>query len=105
MSNKRRPFISDPLEAAKVAQFEVPDDEGPTEDSPAAQAPDTGVPAMPMPVPTKATPRYRVMATTKIFGRGGVTFTVHKDKIVSEADGAELISLLRDHNVPLELAD
>lgn len=105
MAKKFRPQITDPLEAAKVAQFEVPDGDEEEEDPMDAAVIETSAaPAMPLPAPSKRAPRYRVTADTKVF-RGSSSIVVRKDKIVSAEDGADLMELLLASKVPMELID
>ncbi len=102
MSKKHRPVISDPLEAAKVAQFEMPDD-GEVEEDPMDAAVETSAaPAMPLPPPSKRAPRYRVLADAKLF-LGTSAIVIRKDKIVSAEDGEAVMNLLLASNTPMEL--
>lgn len=105
MSNKRRPQITDPLEAAKVAAFDMPEDETDATSEPEIPVEYETTPAMPLPPIAAPIQKYRMLADTKVFLRGGSSTIVHKDKIVSASDGADLMAALLSSNAQMEPID
>lgn len=100
MTNKRKTQFVDPLEAAKVAAFEVPDSG--EEDIPVELADAPAGP--PMPVVQAVSPKYRLLADAKVYLPGKAVI-VRKDKVLSAEDGPAVLQALFDMNAPLELVE